>query len=123
MKSYITIIAVNLCLTGCKHHVENSRYVEINWKSNLDLEVESYTNDRGYGIINEKYWLPSNSKIKGNESQIKNLILKGYFNLDYIRPIPRISDLKLPYTIHKAANNNQFFVLKEIDTLEFELAN
>ena len=123
MKSYINIIAVILCLTGCKHYVENSGYIEISEQSNLLLKVKSFSNDRGYGIINEKYWLSSNSKLKGNESKIKRFILKKYFKKDYTRPIPRISDLKLPYTILKTANNKQFFVLKEKDSLEFKLAN
>lgn len=123
MKRNIKFIAIVFCLSCCKHYVENSGYIEISKQSNLILDVQSFSNNRGYGIINEKYWLPSNSKIKGNESQIKDLILKNYLSKDYIRPTPRISDLKVPYTIYKNTSNKKIIVIKEQDTIAIELTN
>lgn len=123
MSKYITLITIGFCLFSCKNSVEKSGYLEIGNQSNLVLKVESFTNNRGYGIINEKYWLPSNSKIKEDSAQIKNLILKNYFKKDYIKPIPRMSDLKLPYVIKKTRNKKQIIVFKENDTILFELTN
>jgi hypothetical protein len=79
MKRLITHLIIVVCLFSCKHWVENSGLVEINNQNNLNLKVESFSNDRGYGIINDKYWLSSNSKVKGNTEQIKNLISKKLF--------------------------------------------
>jgi hypothetical protein len=111
-----------LCFTSCLHNKELKGFVEIESEINTDT-IKSVTINRGILTLNKKYTLFSNCFLIYNDSFPKWIQDHGEpdFSFDEYVFKPSITDIDAPYVLYKFKNEKYFYLIKNNDTLKFEL--
>lgn len=105
---------------GCIYKIDDN-LKEISVKSEVDIVVKKLENNRGYGIINDKYWFPSTTEVFGNDTMnIDNSKKKLFFRHNHSNP-PRFDDLTPPLRLIKSEKQDFLRVIKGHDTIFFKV--
>lgn len=88
------------------------KYISVNEDLELSLTVTKQINERGASIINDKYVFLSSCPIIFYNNEQSKISKRGelYFAYDLV-----------PYGLIKKKGENLFYVIKEKDTLTYEL--
>jgi len=122
MEKLIKFYLILLCFTSCLHNKELKGFVEIESEINTDT-IKSVTINRGILTLNKKYTLFSNCFLIYNDSFPKWIQDHGEpdFSFDEYVFKPSITDIDAPYVLYKFKNEKYFYLIKNNDTLKFEL--
>ncbi|MBE9577419.1 hypothetical protein [Flavobacterium proteolyticum] len=118
------ILFLILLLTGCLHQEKIQGFIKVEDEITADT-IESVTINRGILTLNKKYTLFSNCFLIYKDSFPKWIEDYGEPDIksdDYFFE-PFITDIKPPYVIYKFKNEKYFYIIKNNDTLKFELGD
>jgi hypothetical protein len=110
------------CFTSCLHNKELKGFIEIENQIKPDT-INSITINRGILTLDKKYTLLSNSFLIYQDSfpnWIKDHNNPDFKSKDYIFK-PFITDIEPPYILYKYKKEKYFYIVKNNDTLRFEL--
>ena len=101
---------------------QSGGFVEIEGEIKADT-IKSVTINRGILTLDKKHTLFSNCVLIYNDSFPKWIQDHGEpdFSSDQYFFKPRITDIEAPYVLYKFKNEKYFYIIKNRDTLKFEL--
>ncbi|EDM44303.1 hypothetical protein SCB49_04720 [unidentified eubacterium SCB49] len=108
--TYVKSITICIALSpiSCSHF---NQYTPITTESEMSIVVQNHKNDRGGSILNSKYLLDSSCPL---------VYKKRFSNLETLDEVYFLAQL-IPYQLQKIKGDNQFFIIKENDTLIYKL--
>lgn len=124
MKYILTIFLISLTFQSCLHNNKLDGFVEVQSEIKSDT-IKSVTINRGILTLDKKYTLFSNCFLIYKDSFPKWIEDYGEPDIkstDYVFN-PYITDIKTPYVLYKFKDEKYFYIVKNNDTLKFELGD
>jgi hypothetical protein len=124
MKYILTIFLISLTFQSCRHNNKLDGFVEVQSEIKSDT-IKSVTINRGILTLDKKYTLFSNCFLIYKDSFPKWIEDHGApdFSFDEYIFEPSITDIDPPYVLYKFKDEKYFYVVKNNDTLKFELGD
>lgn len=123
MEKIIVYILFIFCFQSCDLNKKKGGFIE--YKSEIKSDtIKLMTIDRGVLTLNKKHYLSSSNCLFIYKDSFPKWIQdhnKPDFSFDEYVFIPRITDIDPPYILYKFKNEKYFYIIKNNDTLKFEL--
>ena len=122
MRKKFVLIFILFCFQSCIHNSKLEGFIELKSEIKADT-IKSTSINRGILTLNKEYYLHGNSILIYNDSFPKWIQDHGEpdFSSDQYFFKPRITDIEAPYVLYKNKNEKYFYIIKNNDTLKFEL--
>jgi hypothetical protein len=124
MEKLIFYFLILFCFESCLHNKKLEGFIEVESEIKSDT-ITSVTINRGILTLNKKHTLFSNCFLIYNDSFPKWIQDHGAPDYSFDEYIfkPRITDIETPYVLYKFKDEKYFYIIKNNDTLRFELGD
>lgn len=109
-------------ILSCKNN-DNLNYIEINLNSEEIIDVQKFRNNRGSSILNEEFIIFSYCPLDFEDNYPEWIKRRDepIFSLKNSKNIPTLYDIRVPYRLIKHKNEDFFYVIKNNDSLKFQM--
>lgn len=122
MEKLVSFILILLCFESCIQNNKLEGFIVLKSEIKEDT-IKSISINRGILTLNKEYYLHGNSILIYKDSFPKWIQDHGEPDFSFNKYIfkPFITDIEAPYVLYKNKNEEYFYVIKNNDTLKFEL--
>ncbi len=124
MKYILTIFLISLTFQSCFNNNKLNGFIEVQSEIK-SKKIKTVTINRGILTLNKTHYLHGNSFLVYKDSFPKWIEDHGEpdFSFDEYIFEPSITDIDPPYVLYKFKDEKYFYVVKNNDTLKFELGD